>query len=104
MIIDKCGDRWANKAQMARTIEIVIVPSSEIPEVVVVPVASIASIKSFLSSFDRKIIPQEKEKAMNKPSREPCRTCDNYRYCGLERRGICTDYKKKKETRTINKE
>ena len=34
---------------------------------------------------------------MNKPIREPCRTCANFRYCGLERRGICTDYKKKKQ-------
>ncbi len=86
----------AKSAHIARTIEIVIVPSSEIPEVVV-PVASIASIESFLSSFVRKIIPQEKEKSMNKPIREPCRSCAKSRYCGLERRGICTDYKKKKQ-------
>ena len=87
----------AKSAHIARTIEIVIVPSSEIPEVVVVPVASIASIKSFLSSFVRKIIPQVKEKSMNKPIREPCRSCAKFRYCGLEHRGICTDYKKKKQ-------
>lgn len=39
---------------------------------------------------------------MNKPTREPCkepcRTCENFRYCGLERRAICTDNKKKKST------
>ena len=32
---------------------------------------------------------------MNKPIREPCKDCKNNRYCGLERRGICTDFKPK---------
>ena len=34
-------------------------------------------------------------KPIREPCKEPCRTCANYRYCGLERRGICTDYKRK---------
>lgn len=34
---------------------------------------------------------------IREPCKEPCRTCENYRYCGLERRGICTDYKRKED-------
>lgn len=36
---------------------------------------------------------------MNK-QRDPCWICEYYKFCNLERRGICADYKKKKETRT----
>lgn len=40
---------------------------------------------------------------MNKPIREPCKECVKYKTCVLERRGICTDFKKK-TTRTIRDE
>ena len=32
---------------------------------------------------------------MNKPIREPCQKCAKYKDCALERRGSCTDFKRK---------